>query len=323
MAQKNSSSQGKSGKGCFKGCLVVLVIIVVCITGLEIFRRYAMRRYEENFLKTYTPSAELAEIAQKTSLTDKAKKIFYQADPEFIGSDIFATYCLGRNGAELALACARSSTPDNKKSSKPRIFLLRIEEPEFADSRFPSSAHEILHIAYRKLSTEERERIGNLIDQELARRQDDSHLRGIGDIIKTSGDDANEELRNEMHSIFGVEYRDISSELEEYYAQYFFDRKALVLLYENAGFEKRIRKIGEIARQTKIVDSQLTSMSTQLTAYQKSGDTDSYNSMVAEFNAKVYQYNAKVQEGKKLYSDIEVLYALINPSYQPPQEKTR
>jgi hypothetical protein len=45
--------------------------------------------------------------------------------------------------------------------------------------------------------------------------------------------------------------------------------------------------------------------------------------MVAEFNAKVYQYNAKVQEGKKLFSDIEALYALINPSYQPPQEKTR
>jgi len=300
----------------------ILLFIAICIAGLEIFRRNVVSEYEKNFLTNYVPSPEIAEIVEKLGLTDVAKKIFYKSDPEFLDASNFARYCLGtKKGVELALACARSGTPDDESSSKPRIFLFKIDNPKFADSRFPSAAHEILHIAYRQLESVEKERIGLLIDAELAKRPKDAHLTGIVNIIKQSTPEGQEEIRSEMHSILGVEYLDLSPELDQYYAQYFSNRSQLVALYTSGGFEQRMKKLNQLDQQLASLNSELTSMKSQQDAYLKSGELDKYNAGVAAFNAKVNEYNVKAKESRKLFSEVESLYKLINPNFQVSSEK--
>lgn len=326
MAPKPSPSSPsltpkKKGKGCLIGCLSAVGILIVLFVGLEVFRRYAVRRMDETFLQTYQPSPHIAEIAERTTMTDKAKKIFYRADPEFIQTDTFVQYCLERKGVELALACARSETPGEKKGSGPRIFLLQVEDPRFVDSKFPASAHELLHLVFHKLSSEEKVRLGLLLDAELERRQDDTNLLEIVDILKTAGSDK-EAIYNEMHSVFGVEFRDISPELETYYAQYFTDRLQVVGMHETGGLETRIRKINQLSQETKALNAKLVGLNSQLTNLKNAGATDQFNSLVPQFNSLVNQYNAKVREGNKIYAEIEVFYKLINPDFQPPQEKS-
>ena len=310
----------KKGKGCLIGCLSLVGILIVVFAGLEVFRRYTVRRMDETFLQTYQPSPQIAEIAEKTTMTDTAKKIFYRADPEFVPTDVFVRYCLEKKGVELALACARSDTPGEKKSTGPRIFLLQIEDPRFTYNKFPSSAHELLHLIYHRLTAQDKSRLTPLLDAELQRHQDDLHLMEIVDIIKNSGGDQ-EVILNEMHSVFGVEFRDISPELETHYAQYFADRLQVVAMYETGGLETRTRKLDQLSQETKALNTKLVGLSNQLTNLKNTGADDQYNNLIPQYNALVNQYNSKVREGNKIFAEVEVFYKLINPDFQPPQEK--
>jgi len=322
MAQKTSLPQGKKGKGCLIGCLGLIIVLIVVFSGLEIYRRSVVRQRDENFLKTYQPKPEIADIAEKIGFTDEAKKTFYRSDPEFIPAATFAEYCL-KNGVEMALACARSETPGEKKGSKPRIFLLQIDDARFIDSRYPSAAHELLHLAYHKLSSSEKQRVDNLIDQEIVRHKEDTHIDSLTDILTNAGGNYQEAIRGEMHSVFGVEYRDIAPGLEEYYRQYFTDRSGVVSLNEQGGLETRVRKLDQLSQEEKLFDSKLTALNAQLTQYKNAGDEASYNNLVGQFNTMVSQYNAKAAEAKRVYSEISQLYQYFNPNYKPPQNKTQ
>ena len=177
-------------------------------------------------------------IAQKTSLTDKAKKIFYQADPEFIGSDIFATYCLGET-EQSSLWHAREQYSTIKRVLNREYFSFVLKNLSLPTAGFPLQLMRYF-ILLSKLSTEERERIGNpsIRNLPVVRTIHISEgLRHYQNVRRRRERGA----RNEIHSIFGVEYRDISSELESI-THSIFDRKALVLLYENAGFENAYEK---------------------------------------------------------------------------------
>src|SRR3989338_11454224 len=298
------TSQGKKGKGCLKGCLTLIVLLVLFFGGLEVFRRVMVKRLDETYLQRYKPLPEIADIAEKTTLTDTAKKIFYRADPEYIGQDKFVTYCAS-GGVELALACARSDTPDDKERKGARIFLLAITDPEFVDSKYPSAAHELLHIGYQKFSISEKKRVGELIDRELANHQDDPHLTGIVDIIKKAKSNWQEEARNELHSIFGTEYRNLLPELETHYSQYFSDRNSLVAMHEKSGLTKGIRKLSELQNELNDLDAQLTELSGRLYSYKNSGNSSDYNALIPQFNNLVNQYNAKVSEGKSVFEGIK------------------
>jgi len=283
----------------------ILLLFIIGIVGGEIFRRNAVKNMNDTFLQTYQPKPEVAEIAEKTTLTDKAKILFYRADPEFIESNTFAEYCITKDGIQLALACARSNTP-GQPNSTPRIFLLQMDNPKFADSRFPSAAHEMLHLVYQKLTNSEKQQLAPLIDTELTKHEDDAHLMNIVDIIKNSmGDKYLEEMRNELHSIFGIEFQDISPELEDYYSQYFSDRTQVVTLHQNGGLEQSIRKLDELTWERNQLNDKIQTLREQ--------DPDN----VTEYNNLVNQYNVITKQGQVADKEMQALYKLINPSYTP------
>ena len=314
-------SSGRKGKGCSTGCLLVLIVVVILISGLEIFRRNVVRNYEENYLKTYKPKREIADLAEKMDLTDEAKNMFYRSDPEFIPADTFVEYCL-KGGIEMALACARSETPGAKKGSKPRIFLLEIDDIRFVDSKYPSAAHELLHLVYHKFTTSEKQRIDNLVDQEIERHKDDPHIVSLSNILTKAGGNYQDAIRGEMHSVFGVEYRDISPELETYYAKYFTNRAGVVSLYEQGGLGTRVRKMIQLSNEIQLFESKLTALNTQLDQYKKAGDEAGYNSLVPQFNNIVSQHNAKVAESNRINSEMSELYKYFNSNYQSTEKTT-
>lgn len=283
----------------------VFLFFILLIFGMDRFGKYNAKKFNDTFLATYVPKPEVEEIAVKTTMTDKAKLLFYQADPEFIGSDKFKEYCITREGIELALACARSTTPGQTKYA-PRVFLLQFDNPKFADSKFPSAAHELLHLVYKQLGKNEITRLAPLIDAELEKHQDDVHLMNIVDIVKKSqGDQYQEELRNELHSIFGVEFADLSPELEQHYAQYFGNRSQVVAFHQNSGLVQAVRKLDELTWEVNQLEVRLQ----QLGAQNPSDPT--------EYNNLVNQHNALVRQGKTADQEVQALYKLINPDYTP------
>src|SRR5206468_584885 len=90
-----------------------------------------------------------------------------------------------------------------------------------------TSAHEMLHAAYDRLSTKERNRVDELLQNYYDHQLTDQRIRATIDAYKASEPN---DLQNEMHSIFGTEIATLPPELENYYSQYFADRSKVTTL---------------------------------------------------------------------------------------------
>ena len=301
MAQK--PSQGKKGPGCLVIALIVILVPILLFGGFFFFATSDLRRSDEEVLKTYQPSSEIAEIAEKNTLTDKGKAAFYRAQPEFIDGEVFRKYCRV-NGVE-ALACVGPKRGGGPFGGR-QIHLLIVDDPQFADHKYAAAVHEMLHAIYDRLSSSEKERINKLLEQELSKHQDDVHLTGPINILKKRGK-ANKDIDSELHSKFGVEYSELSPELEEYYKQYFVDRSKVVELFKNGGFNSRVQRMDEISYRMK-------ALAPQITAYEQAGDAANYNRLVG-------QYNALAAESQGIYSEIKQFYQYFNPNYKLSEEK--
>lgn len=297
---------GKKKKGCLFGCLTLIVIIVVFFSGLEIFRRYVIvKTIDKDAFKPYERTSEITDIAQTIPFTDKARDFFYKIEPRLVDAPDFIKFCKTVARGVESLACF-ANKPYGGPFTDKTIFLLQITDPRFTDHKYSAAAHEFLHLAYKKLGSEEKTRLNSLLKQELSKHMDDTHLNTILKEMNRVGKD-NSEITEELHSKFAVEYRDISPELEEYYTEYFSDRKKIVDLYIKGGFNSRIRRIDQLNGEIKVLNGQLA-------AIQNSGDTDKYNSLVGE-------HNAKVSEAGKLYAEVQEFYAYFNPDYVLPEKK--
>lgn len=319
MAQKSSS--GKKSSGCLKGCLLTAAVPILLIGSVIFFATSELRRSDEDILKTYQPSSEIVEIAEKNTLTDKGKAAFYRANPEIVEAEIFRKYC-SVNGIE-ALACVGPKRGGGPFGGR-QIHLLKIDDPEFSDHKYAAAMHEMLHAEYDRLSPSEKTRVNSLLEEEFStKHKDNYHLL----YTKNTLEKANTEKRSkqtflaELHSKFGVEYNGLLPELEEYYKQYFVDRTKVATLYKNGGFNSRARRIDEIRYETGLIAPQLTTMQNQLTAYQNAGDQAGFNSLIGQYNSMVARYNTMAAESQRAYNEIQQFYQYFNPDYKPPEEK--
>ncbi|MBI2430741.1 MAG: hypothetical protein HYV39_01860 [Candidatus Levybacteria bacterium] len=321
MAQKLKQPPEKKGIGCLTWILIIIGTPILLLGGFIYFATSELRRSDEEILKTYQPSPEIVDIAEKNTLTDKGKATFYRADPQLVDAQSFVKYCRSKARGVEPLGC-NAPKPGGGPFGGRGIFLLQIDDPRFADHKYSAAVHEMLHSAYDWLGSNEKKRINALLDQEFSKRQDDPHLAGVIDTLKSrKSSNVKKDVWAELHSKFGVEYTDLSPELEEYYKKYFADRNIVVGLFKNGGFNNRVRKIDEIRYETQKMVPQLTSMQNQLTAYQNAGDAASFNSLLGQYNSMVSSYNAKVAEINRVYNEIQEFYQYFNPDYKPPEEK--
>lgn len=311
-------AQKKKGIGCLGIGLIILAIPVLLIGGFFFFATAQLRRSDEEVLKTYQPTAEIADIAEKNALADKGKATLYRSDPTFVNIDAYIKYCQTIARGIESLAC-NAPKPGGGPFGGRQIFLLKIDDPRFTDHKYSAAVHEMLHSAYQRLGSSEKKRLGPLLEQELSKRQDDSHLATIIKTVKEKK--GSKSIQEELHSKFGVEYSDLSPELEEYYKQYFNDRTKVVEFYRNGGFNSRVRRMDEIRYETETLNSKLVPMRNQLTTYQNAGDVASYNNLVGQFNSMVEQYNAKIAQSQRVYNEIQEFYLYFNPDYKTPEKK--
>lgn len=308
MSMAPQPLQSKKGKGC----LIVFVAFIAFIIGGMVYSSRDWRS-DESVLKNYKPTAKIAGIAEKITLTDHGKATFYRTNPRLVDGESFRQTCFA-NGVE-ALGCATGF----------KILLLQIDDPKFADHKFSAAAHEMLHIAYRRLGTEEKKNLNALLEKELSRHEDDVHLTEVKKTLeeKQKAKKGKQGFLDELHSKFAVEYKDLLPELEEYYKKYFKDRVKVVTLFQSGGFGSRTRKMDEIRYELDLLAPRLTSMESQLTAYQNAGNQEGFNSLIGQYNSTVAQYNAMVAESQRSYSEVEQFYTYFNPDYKPPENKTQ
>lgn len=276
--------------------LSVLLSIALFFAGLLIiFNLQSI--YDWYRLRGYDPPAEITALADATTMSPYGEKLFYVNRPALKGKTTFRESCT-TNEASIVLGCYVSNRG---------IYIYDVEDPRLKGIEEVTAAHEMLHVGYERLSSDERARVDRLTDQAF-KELDNERIKQT--VEQYRADDPSV-VPNELHSILGTEVRDLPAELEAHYRQFFEDRSKVVTLaerYERV-FTERERQIAEYDRKLASLESDINSTRQQIDAlnedlqrqraqldtYYASNNISTYNAGVGSYNAAVREYNALIE----------------------------
>jgi hypothetical protein len=286
-------------------------------------------------LQSYKPAAEIVALADSTTMVGRGRDLFYVSDPKVQDSKEFNLNCKDKSEEGMVLGCFVTNTK--------RIYIYNVTDKRLPRTKEVTAAHEMLHAAYDRLDSTVRERVDRLVQADADKLKGDKTLN---DLIKWYIKEEPGELLNELHSILGTQYGNLSAELEAYYRQYFSDRSKVVKYSQDheSVFLASKAKIAEYHAQLKQLKQQISNLevslkqkraeldseSARLDALRRS-DPNAYNQAVPGFNAKVLSFNALAKEYNALIakhnSIVELLekeaaaqeglYKSLDSHYQP------
>lgn len=216
----------------------------------------------------YQPTQDIIELAERAQLRGDGEFYFYASRPSLSDRSEFHQQCGNQEEHAVILGCYVAQ----------RIYVFDVEDERLEGVREVTAAHEMLHAAYNRLSQDERERVGNLLEQELETADD-----ALLERLEVYDSLATEDKINELHSIIATEVDDIHPELEEYYAQYFSDRQVVVELFHS--YESVFR---ELRDQQESLVAELNSLVGLINAR-----TATYNTNIATLNAEIVSFNSR------------------------------
>jgi len=250
--------------------------------------RYLLDVYAKN---TSSPNSTAAVYSKDLELTEEGSLMLFGTYPEIKVKEDFNSECSPAQNV-IELGCYK--TIINK------IYILDINEPNLEDIETITMAHELLHSAYERLNSKEKNRINNLLNDELSLLKEDKEL---SDRLKNYETSQPGSQNNELHSMLGTEYKNLSAELEEYYRNYFSNRLKIVSLNEkNENYI--LSKEQDIQAQKQYIESlqsQLDTLENRMDQLKGSNKISQFNALVPQQNylvelirTEIEEYNAKV-----------------------------
>lgn len=241
---------------------IVTFSICLALGVLVLFYRQAI--IDRINYYTFKPSDSISNIASSATLTQNGLFYFYSSLPQVDSSADFNNHCVRQEVSSAILGCYTNQ----------RIYIYDVKN----DSRLEgvktvSSAHEMLHAAWERLSANEKDRLTILLESAYQKVKTDELKSRMDYYDREQPGDHSQEL----HSILGTEFRNLGDELNSYYSRYFSDRSVLVSLHD-----KYSAIITETTNKQKLLLSQINSLSADLKAR-----IEAYNSAVKIVNADV------------------------------------
>jgi hypothetical protein len=263
--RKQPSSRG------WIGSLVATVISLAVALSLFSFSGFL----SDNFnYYSYRPDATIESFVTDTGMNDRGKFFFYTSQPELENAEDFNKMC-GRAEEETAiLGCYTGQ----------KIYIYDIKDARLTGIRPTTAAHEMLHAAYVRLRTSEKEDVNRLLEAEYDKLRSDKELEArMAFYDRTEPGERN----NELHSVIATEVRSISPELETYYQRYFTDRSKVVALHAQYAslFDELQAQAGELNRQIAGLDASIKS------------DTTAYNEEADALKDDIRNFNDRAQSG--------------------------
>ena len=268
----NPQNSGRSARTAVQ--LVVLgLVLLVGLNYQALLDQYA--------LATFHPGAGMAAIEPRLDLTQPAKAALYRSKAQIDSKTSFNQDCETKPH-ELELGCFFHG----------RIYVLQIDNENLAPEMDVVTSHELLHAVWANMSSQDKKTLGAELEKEYSRvANDDLRQRMAGYAQSEPG-----EQDNELHSILGTEFADLSPTLERHYAKYFANRSVIVAAhaqYESVFSSRRTELETELS-QIRAEKAQLAVLNRQLESYKAAGQVDTYNSLVPQQNRMVDQINTEI-----------------------------
>lgn len=254
-------------------------------------------------LRSYSPPAAVQQLAEQDTMAGRGRDMFYVSAPSIDPSATFNQHCSSDGEKTIVLGCYTSDQ---------HIYLYDVTDPRLNGVIQVTAAHEMLHAAYQRLDTTAKAQVDSWVQADVDRlKTTDDHLQSLITLYQQS---EKGQVLNEMHSILGTEYANLSPQLENYYKQYFTDRSKVVGFANQykAAFTAAQADIKKLEQQLNALKPQIDALTAdveqrkteldQQTAELNSlrNDPAAYNAQVPSYNASVNAYNALVMQLKNL-----------------------
>lgn len=230
----------------------------------------------------FQPSSSVQETAKRAGLSDTGTFYLYASQTAIVDQAAFNTAC-GSLQTEQSVVLGCYVAPERK------IYIYNVSDPRLDGVIEATAAHEMLHAAYDRLGTAERQQIDTLLRDEQSRITDQRLKTLIALYEKTEPG----QLLNELHSIVATEIRDVSPELETYYTRYFSDRSAVVTLTE--AYEKLF---SDLQQQQDALVNELNTLTTAINERQTT-----YSAAIVQLNADIATFNAWAKTARPTESE--------------------
>jgi len=266
------------------------LLVSLAILGSIVFAVFNWQNiYDWQRLRGWDPPAKIAQLATDATMDAKARRLFYVQHPELNDKSSFNKNCT-KSEQTIVLGCY---------INRQGIFLLNVTDQRLNGVEQVTAAHEMLHAAYDRLSTAERAKINDLLNQTYSKVSDKRIIETV-DAYKKDG----AEVSNELHSILGTEVRSLPPALETYYKKYFTNRVKVVSYSEQyqKAFSDNKAQADNIYNQIKTIEDQLNKLSDQIQSSESNLNSE-YQSLqndrdttadITGFNNRVDKYNSGV-----------------------------
>ena len=224
----------------------------------------------------YQPSSAIITLTDRASLSDRGKHYFYLAHPKLEGANEFNQECQRAEPKSALLGCYKPSTET--------IHLYDVDDPALEGVEEVTAAHEMLHVAYSRLSAAEKKRLSPLLEAAYATVKDAKFEERMAYYERAQPGSR----ENELHSILATEFSAIGDELEQYYARYFVDRSNIV-----AWHVRYHQQFEENERQADVITQRLETQKGQIDQA-----VEQYERDMMVYNQEVEAFNGRAKRGE-------------------------
>ena len=250
---------------------VINLCIIACVVAVAILnRQYIIDKYNAWEFK---PSPEIAQIANDVGLNENGRFYYFASRPELDFAKEFNGECRSREQGNAILGCYKNQ----------RIYIYNVNDERLNGLKEVTAAHEMLHAAYERLPESDKKAVNTLLEKEY-RKNSDAEFSKRMDYYKRN--QPGEEY-NELHSIIGTEFADISPQLEDYYKRYFNNRSQVVALHS-----KYSDKFKELKRGSASLRKELENLSISI-----NNASLKYNKDISNLNSEINTFNSRAKNG--------------------------
>lgn len=248
----------------------VFILTVVCAAWLYVNRQYVA---DQLLVWQYTPSSDIQALVKESGMSNRGKFDFYTGEPQIEGSQLFNKFCTRQEKRSAILGCY----------SNQRIYIYDVADSKLTGIKSVTAAHEMLHAAYERLGSDEKQRVNNMLEAQYKTIHNDELTKRMDYYRRVEPS----QRLNELHSILGTEFADLNPKLEGYYSIYFSDRKKVVDLHESYA-----NVFLQLSDQSDSLVKRLTSLKQKIRK-----ERDSYNQAAKQLKADVDSFNNRTANG--------------------------
>ena len=275
--------------------LIIATVVAVVIFGV----RFAQDVDDWRKLLSYQPSPAIAKLATTTTMTETGRRLFYVNNPTIEARKSSLNLCKSSEQT-IVLGCYVVSKG---------IFLQSVVDPRLQGVMEVTAAHEMLHVAYQRMSLFEQSQLNKQTEAVLKQLQNPRILK----LVETYNSQDPRSVDNELHSILGTEVRNLSPELEDHYRKYFTDRSATVALSEQyegifTALRTKEKTLNQQLTTRKVALEQLVAQVKQEAAAVEADRANLQGSIVsnpaADLSFRVANFNDRVRNYNQLVSQL-------------------